>query len=374
MEYGSRLEGDSGGDPGKGHIHGPQKTDGPVIAGPHQMRNQRILAMLLFPFILVLVGTVGFYVIELPTYSLFDSLYMTITTLTTVGYGEVHTLSTSGRVFNIFLLLGGVFTLFFVSGEILRMVVSGELQDYMGERYMNRALAELHDHVIVCGYGRIGTIICEEFSKGGQPYVIIDQDRELLQTFEKPHGVLLVGDATLDDVLKKAGINRAKALITVLGTDSENLFITMSARLLNEKLFIVARAEVDLVEVKLRRAGANRVVSPHTIGGFRMAHAILRPTVVDFLEMATKVEHIDLQIGETLIEQGSKLDGLSLLKSRVRQDLDVIIVAIKKPNGPMLYNPPGNAIVNHGDVLIALGHGQQLEQLRILSRTLADQG
>ena len=338
------------------------------------MRNQRILAMLLFPFILVLVGTVGFYVIELPTYSLFDSLYMTITTLTTVGYGEVHTLSTSGRVFNIFLLLGGVFTLFFVSGEILRMVVSGELQDYMGERYMNRALAELHDHVIVCGYGRIGTIICEEFSKGGQPYVIIDQDRELLQTFEKPHGVLLVGDATLDDVLKKAGINRAKALITVLGTDSENLFITMSARLLNEKLFIVARAEVDLVEVKLRRAGANRVVSPHTIGGFRMAHAILRPTVVDFLEMATKVEHIDLQIGETLIEQGSKLDGLSLLKSRVRQDLDVIIVAIKKPNGPMLYNPPGNAIVNHGDVLIALGHGQQLEQLRILSRTLADQG
>lgn len=332
------------------------------------MKQQRVYVLLLVPVVLVLVGTLGFYLLEQPRYDLFDALYMTITTLTTVGYGEVHPLSFRGRLFNIFLLLGGVFTLFFVSGELLRMVVSGELQDYMEKRYMSMALAELKDHVIVCGFGRMGNFVCEKFSKEGVPFVIIDQDKDSLQRFEMAHGVPLIGDATLDEILKQARIHQARALITVLGSDADNLFITMTARLLNEKLFIVSRAEVDLAEVKLRRAGANRVVSPYAIGGFRMAHAVLRPTVVDFLELATRTEHIDLQIEETQIEKDSHLDGVTLLKSRVRQDLGVIIVAIKKPNGPMLYNPPGDAVVHSGDVLIALGHRQQLDQLQEFSR------
>jgi voltage-gated potassium channel len=334
------------------------------------MKNPRVIILIVVPVALVLIGTLGFYLLGQPEYSLFDSLYMTITTLTTVGYQEVHPLSTWGRVFNIFLLLGGVFTLFFVSGEILRMVVSGELRDYLGRQYMSRALAGLHDHVIVCGYGRMGDFVCQEFSKQGLPFVIVDRRTELLQSFEMPHGVPLVGDATLDEVLKRAGISRARALITVLASDADNLYITMSARLLNEKIFIVSRAEVSLAEPKLRRAGANRVVSPYASGGFRVAQAVLRPTVVDFLELATRTEHIGLQIEETLIEEGSRLDGATLLSSRVRQDLGVIIVAIKKADGQMVYNPPGDAGMGGGDVLIALGPRQQLSQLAALSRRL----
>ncbi len=317
--------------------------------------------------LLVAIGTLGYFLIE-PNYSLFDALYMTVITLTTVGYEEVHRLSFWGRVFTIFLLLGGVFTLFFTATELVRLVVSGELQEYLGRRYVSRALAGMDNHIIVCGYGRMGRFVCQEFSKQGLPFVVIDRRAELLQAFQLPHGIALVGDATSDEVLKEAGITRARALVTVVPEDADNLFITMSARLLNEKLFIVARAEADLAERKLSRAGANRVVAPYALGGFRVAQAVLRPTVVDFIELATRTEHLELQIEETHIDEGSPLAGATLLESRVRQDLGVMIVAIKKPQGNMQYNPPGDAVMAAGDVLIALGHRQQLDQLEGLAK------
>lgn len=331
------------------------------------MKSQRLLWTVVVPILLVAVGTLGYYFIE-PKYTLFDALYMTVITLTTVGYAEVHSLSTHGRVFTIFLLLGGVFTLFFTATELVRLVVSGELHDYLGRRYMSRALAGLKNHLIVCGYGRMGRFVCQEFSKQGLAFVIVDLQADLLQAFNLPHGVSLIGDATSDEVLKQAGVDRARALITVLASDADNLYITMSARLLNDKLFIVARAEADLAENKLKRAGANRVVSPYALGGFKVAQAVLRPAVVDFIELATRTEHLDLQIEETHIEEGSRLAGVTLLASRIRQDLGVIIVAIKKPEGNMIYNPPGDATMASGDVLIALGHRQQLDQLEGLAK------
>jgi voltage-gated potassium channel len=233
---------------------------------------------------------------------------------------------------------------------------------------MDRKLAELTGHAIICGYGRMGRLVCSEFSSLGRPFVIVDQQATVLDDFRVPHGIPLQGDATDDHVLRKAGVERAKVLVTVAASDAANLYITMSARLLSEKLFIVARSEESESEPKLLRAGANRVVSPYVIGGQRMAMAVLRPNVMDFIELATRSDYMELQIEESRIEPGSALAGRSLKDSRVRQDLGVIIVAIKKPDGRMVFNPPSEETMTAGDLLITLGHRDQLDRLETLAR------
>jgi voltage-gated potassium channel len=324
-----------------------------------------LLLMLLIPALLITAGTIGYHVIE--DWPLFDSLYMTVITLTTVGYGETHPLSNAGRAFTIMLLLGGVFTLLFSAMEVLRSVIGGEFQSILGRQRMERNLAGLKNHLIVCGYGRMGRLVCKEFSAQKLPFVVIERSEDNLVSFAVPHGIALNGDATADDVLRKAGVGRARALISVVGSDADNLYITMSARLLNDKIFIVSRAENDLAEKKLTRAGANRVVSPYVIGGFRVAQAVLRPTVMDFIELATRTEHLELQMEETRISPGSKLVGSNLRDSRLRQDQGIIIVAIKKATGHMVFNPPAEAVMEVGDILITLGNRAQLDRLDALA-------
>jgi voltage-gated potassium channel len=327
---------------------------------------RRYVILILIPLALILGGTAGYYLLE-DEYSLFDALYMTVTTLTTVGYGELHPLSPRGRVFTIALLLVGVLTFFYTVTELVRVVISGEVQQLFGRRRMARSLAELKNHMIICGYGRMGRHVCREFSREGLPFVIIDRRPELLRDFDMAHGIALEGDATSDEVLKRAGVERARALVTVAASDADNLFITLSARLLNDKLFIVARAEGELAEQKLRRAGASRVVTPYAIGGAKVAMAVLRPAVVDFIELATRTEHLDLQIEETRIHEGSKLAGVTLHASQLRQELGVIVVAIKKANGHLVANPPGDAVMEAGDTLIALGARQNLDRVDTLA-------
>lgn len=327
---------------------------------------RRYLLLLLIPLGLVLLGTFGFYILE-PEYTLFDSLYMTVTTLTTVGYGEVHPLHTAGRVFTILLLVGGVFTVFFAAGEFLKAVVSGEIQEILGRQRMARSLAEMKNHLIVCGLGRVGRLVCQEFSRQKLPFVLIDRQPEAIKDFDLPHGIALLGDATSDEVLRKAGVERARALVTVAASDADNLYITMSARLLNDQLFIVARAEAEQAEQKLLRGGANKVVSPYAIGGLKVAQAVLRPNVVDFIELATQTEHLELQIEEAHLQPGSRLVGASLSGSRLRQDLGLIIVAIKRPGQKMLYTPSGDTVLEAGDTLIALGRRPDLDQLEAMA-------
>ncbi len=327
---------------------------------------RRYLLLALVPAALVVAGTLGYWILE-PDYSLFDALYMTVITLTTVGYGEVHLLHTSGRIFTIFLLIGGVFSVFYSATEMIRIIVSGEFQGLFERKRMERKLAGLTNHLIVCGYGRMGKHVCREFSQQKLPFVLIDRKSEAIQDFNMPNGIALVGDATSDETLKQAGVERARAVVVVAASDADNLYITMTARLLSPSVFIVARAEGDVAEKKLRRAGADRVVSPYAIGGFRVAQAVLRPAVVDFIELATRTEHLDLQIEETRVGAGSPLDHATLSASRVRQEFGVIIVAIKKAAGHMLFNPPGDAFMEAGDTLIALGHRQQLDQLEQLA-------
>jgi voltage-gated potassium channel len=341
---------------------------GIIYAKQPWLRRYRFLILALIPLLLVLVGTIGYTVIEQPRYSLFDALYMTVITLSTIGYMEVHELSTAGRAFTMLLILGGVFTLFYTATEIVRGIVSGEVQDILGRQRMERSLAQLENHVIVCGHGRVGKLVCQEFSQHDTPFVTVDVSAERLADFHMPHGIALVGDATSDEVLRHAGVERAKALVTVMASDADNLYTTMSGRLLNKEIYIVARVEQPDSEIKLRRGGANRVVSPYLIGGHRLAHAVLRPAVVDFIELATRQEHVDLQLEEMRIAGSSPLAGSNLRDSGIRADLKVIIVAVKKPDGKMLFNPDPELKLEPADVLVAIGPREQLDRLDELAR------
>lgn len=323
--------------------------------------SRRYLLATLVPVMLIAFGTAGYMVIE--GWGLLDSLYMSVITLTTVGYLEVHPMSASGRIFTMLLALGGVFTLFYVTAEILRTIVGGELRRVMRRQRMEQALAEMHGHVIVCGHGRMGRQICRELSRQGRRFVVIDKDAASLEGFALMHGVAVPGDATLDDTLHRAGASRAAALIAVVGTDADNLYITMSARLLNEKLLIITRAEDERSEGKMQRAGANRVIAPYVIGGLRMAHAVVRPNVVDFIDLATRTEHLELQIEEARIARGSRLAGTTVGDCPLQKPMEVIVVAIKKAAGHMVFNPPPETKLEPGDVLIALGGRNHLDQL-----------
>jgi voltage-gated potassium channel len=326
---------------------------------------RRFVLLVMVPLALVLIGTLGYYFIE--GWSLLDALYMTVITLSTIGYSEVHPLSDHGKVFTILLILGGAFTFLYTATEIIRMVVSGEVAEVLGKQQRERALAEVRDHIIVCGYGRMGKLVCGEFARDDVPFVVVDVSDEALRDFSLPGGLPLAGDATADEVLKRAGIDRARALVTVMASDADNLFTTLSARLLRSDLFIVARVEAAESEAKLLRAGANRVVSPYQIGGSRVAQAVLRPTVVDFIELATRTEHMDLQLEETRLAANSPLAGCMLKDSRLRTDLKVIVVAIKKSGGHMNYNPAPETVLEPGDTLVAIGHKEQLGQLEALA-------
>jgi voltage-gated potassium channel len=311
-------------------------------------------------------GTLGYVLIE--GWPAFDALYMTVITLTTVGYLEVHPMSHAGRAFTMLLALGGIFTVFYVAGDFIRGMVSGEVARLLGRQRMERQLLALKNHMIVCGFGRMGHFVCEQFSAQGLPFVLVEAQASLLEGFHMPHGIPLHGDATSEEVLRRAGVERARALVTAAASDADNLYITMTARLLNDRLLIVARAEEEAAERKLKRAGASRVVSPYAIGGQRVAQAVLRPNVMDFIELATKSEHLELQIEETEIEANSALAGQSLKDSAVRRDLGIIIVAIKKPEGRMLFNPEPSTVIEARDLLITLGHRQQLDRLEKLAR------
>jgi voltage-gated potassium channel len=228
---------------------------------------------------------------------------------------------------------------------------------------MERTLSDMENHIIVCGYGRMGRLVCQEFSAAGLAFVVIDRERSLLESFNVPHGLALAGDATSDEVLKRAGVARARALLTLAASDADNLYITMSARLLNEKLFIVARSDDEQAETKMLRAGASRVILPYVIGGERVAQAVLRPSVVDFIELATRSEHLELQLEEIQVRSGSRLAGQTVRDSGIRHELGIIIVAIKRAEGKMLFNPKGEVPIEPGDVLITLGRREQIDRL-----------
>lgn len=322
-----------------------------------KLRRRLILSLALIVFI-VSFGTIGYIVME--GWNFQDSLYMTVTTLTTVGYREVRELTSMGRWFTIILIIGGVGTMLYVLSAGAKVLIEGEIQEVLGRRRLEKKMKELRDHYIICGYGRMGKIIVKELKNEKVKFVVIERN---VVAHEKQEPFLIIGDATQDELLKEVGIEKAKGLITVLPTDAENLYVVLSAKGLNPNLFIVARAGEEGSEQKLLRAGADRVISPYHIGGLRIAHTVLKPAVVDFIELATKSGNIDLQLQEISIPDVSRFSGLSLDQCGFGKDLGIIIVAIKKPNGEMRFNPTFRTLVEPGDTLIALGETSKLQVL-----------
>ncbi|HSB31306.1 MAG TPA: potassium channel protein [Candidatus Sulfobium mesophilum] len=329
-----------------------------VLFQVETFRNKIMLSAALI-LLLISAGTVGYVFIE--GWDFLDSLYMTITTLTTVGFGEVHPLSRIGRVFTIALIVGGVGTVFYALGTIAKFMLEGEFEEIFGRKRLEKKIKELREHFIVCGYGRMGKIICRELKEKNISFVVIEKKPEALIGGQD---VLLVeGDATRDEILKEVQIGRARGLISVLPTDAENLYVVLSARGLNPRLMIVARAGEEGSEQKLVRAGADRVVSPYYIGGLRIAHTVLKPAVVDFIEFATKSGNIDLQMEEITIQDNSGLVGLTLDECGIGRELGIIVVAIKQGSGEMRFNPTYRTAIRTGDTLIALG---EISKLKIL--------
>ena len=309
-------------------------------------------------------GTLGYVIIE--GWSPFEALYMTTITLATVGYSEVHSLSHEGKVFTIILIVFGVGTIAYTIGSMIQFMVEGQLYQLLGRKKLQKQINQLQGHYIVCGYGRIGRLISREFAAKPLPFIVVENHPDRIERLENDGHLFIEGDATRDEVLERAGIVRAKGLITAVTSDSANVFIILTARGINPELFILARASEDGAEVKLMRAGANKVISPYTIGANRMAQAILRPSVVDFIDIATGQENIELQMEEIPVSPESSLVGKNLLTAGIRKDLGLIIVGIKRGE-QMIFNPAASTTIEAGHILIALGEYPEIKKLELIA-------
>jgi len=320
---------------------------------------------------ILLVGTAGFHWIE--GWPWFDGLYMTLTTLTTIGYQELHPLSPAGRVFNTFLIIiiVGVSSLFFLIGAFTQAMIEFELGTFFGRRRLERQISKLEGHYIICGAGRVGRSAAREFRARPVPFVIIERDENRVRWAAAEEMLVLIGDATRDEILRAARIEKAKGLIAAVATDAENLYIVLTARGLHPTLPIIARASEEDAADKLRKAGATEVVSPYHVIGRRIAMSLLRPHVLDFIDVATTLfgaEDLDLQIEQVLVSDRSSLSGKTLEDSGIRRHTGVIILALRKVDGQMHFNPSAGSRIQGGDHLIAMGQPNDLKQLEAMAR------
>ena len=312
----------------------------------------------------LLAGTAGFVIIE--GYPWFDAFYMTVTTLFTVGYGEIHPLSFVGRVFNTGLILFGGVAFLMAVGAFTQSIIELELNQFFGKRRLRIMVDKLKDHYIVCGYGRVGRGAAEELKAAGVPFVVIDNDDGRVERAVRNGLIAVHGDCTQDEPLRAVRIDRAAGLIATLKTDADNLFLILSARTLNPKLHLSARVNEEEAENKMRRAGADAVFAPYTSTGARMAQALLRPHVHQFIDFATRRSGLDVGIEQVEVPAASKFTGQTLEQTGLRRDLGVIVLAIKKRDGAMQFNPPAEAGILAGDFLIVMGENPNLRKLEKL--------
>lgn len=306
-------------------------------------------------------GTAGYVLIE--GWPLWDAFYMTVTTVTTVGYREVHELSRAGQVFTVCLIFSGVGTAFYAATLLATTIVEGGWHRRIQQRRFARMLDQIRDHFIVCGYGRIGRIIAEDLHGQQIPFVVVERDPDLVTAVLNRGWLAVHADASQEDVLTRVGIHRARGLIAAVGTDAENVYTVLTARVIRPDLFIIARVESDDAEKRLTRAGANRVISPYRIGASHIVQSAVRPAVVDFVQLATSSGHLDLSMEQVHVSPKSSLVSKSILESGIRQHYGVIVIAIKREDGAMDFNPSPEDTIRAGDELVVLGRPQSVKAL-----------
>ncbi len=328
-----------------------------------ETRKRKLIAASLLGIGVLLAGTMGYRFIE--GWDLLDALYMTVITLATVGYGEIRTLTPAGRVFTIFVIIFGVGTVAYLAGQMTQAMVEVSVQRVLGRRKLEKQIKSLKDHYILCGYGRIGRMIASEISAKKLPLVVIDNSQTAMEQLERDGLLYVRGDASDEENLLAAGIDRAQGIIAAVSSDADNVYIVLTARTLSRDIFILSRASDEKSLRKLKGAGADHVVSPYSIGARKMAQAILRPAVSDFIETTVHGvgEGDSLAMEEILVTPDSRIKDTTLLESNIRRDMDLIVIAIKTGEGRMLFNPSAQARIQVGDTLIAVGQKNNMDKL-----------
>jgi voltage-gated potassium channel len=328
-------------------------------------------SLVLFSGILA-CGTFGYAIVD--QMPLYDAFYMTVITISTVGFSEIRPLSPAGRAITIFIIVTGISLGTYTLGLFVRIFVEGELQYYLGRRKLRKNIADLKHHYIVCGFGRIGRIVCEELAASCIPFIIIEKDANKIDVLEKNKYLYLIMDATSEEALRQAAIQTAKGLVAAVRSDANNVFITLTAKDLRPDIFVLSRTSDIANEQKLLRAGVTRVIAPYQIGGRRMAQVLKSPTVIDFIDTALTNTSLDLAIEEALISPDSDYAGMTLIESNIRQDFGIIMIAIKKAceciavkkacECRMVFNPLPSEKLEGGDVAVIIGKREELERLR----------
>ncbi|KAF0135329.1 MAG: TrkA-N domain-containing protein [Candidatus Saganbacteria bacterium] len=322
---------------------------------------KRLILPVLLLIALIAAGVSGYVFIE--GWPVLDAIYMVVITLSTVGFREVHALNAAGKLLTMGIIICGVGTAVYLLGQIIEIIVEGEIAGFRRKKDMDKIISERKDHYIICGYGRVGHQVAHELLSEGKTFVVIDNKPETaveLNGSKIPH---IIGDITSDEKLEEAGISSAIGLIACADSDISNVFVTLSARALNPKLFIVARASQKETQEKLKKAGADRVISPYFIAGRRMAAMAVKPVAVDFFDTIMHSEHLELDMGEFCIKETSKLANKSLSESEIRQVSGAYILSIRKSTGNFVLQPLANTILEAGDIIVAIGMPKQLELL-----------
>ena len=323
---------------------------------------RRLLPALIFLSIIVVVGIFGYMSVEKWTF--LDSIYMLVITLFTVGFQEVHPLSPAGKIFTMFIIAGGVGRVIYAAGQVVEIIVEGEMTGYQRRRRMDKTINEMKDHYIICGFGRVGHQVAQAFEASRVPFVVIDPKKESFDELEAKDIPVLIGDATNDVVLEEAGIQLAKGLVACSDSDVANVYVTLSARVLNPKLNIVARAGQKDTEKKLMMAGANRVISPYFISGVRMAAMATRPVTIDFLDLVTHGGLVDFSLYQITVPEGSPLIHKSLAEADIRNTSGALILATRKSDGSFDLQPMDTSRIDANDVLVVLGTQEQFDLLQ----------
>lgn len=324
----------------------------------HLVNKDKIRVALVGLLIIIIVGTLGYHLIE--GWNFLESLYTTIQTISTVGYGDYTPQTWEGKLFTTILIIFGVGTTLYTVGLLAEAMIEARLLFISGRGKQEKMIERMKNHYIICGCGRIGHLICRELRADKIDFVVIENNPEVIQKIEEEGFVYYKGDATQDKSLMNAGIKRAKGIVCVLPTDAENLYVILTAKEINPKIYVLSRSEEEESEHRLLRAGADRVMSPYTLGGMRMAMAILKPAMLDFIEISTRRQSLELRMEEMSIRDGSPIIGKSLEESEIRHNFGLIIVAVKKDSGKMIFNPLASYMIEKGDRLIAMGEDENL--------------